>query len=91
VLKDIIASARTGYERDGERGLLKDLYAKQEEYYRAGNYRNCPAKTCNHMGKKQGSIATAGEAYDRHETNVLSSVSQPDLLTLRMSQGTKRW
>jgi len=36
VLKDIIASARAGYERDGERGLLNDLYARQKEYYQAG-------------------------------------------------------
>ena len=36
VLKDIIASARAGYTRGGERGLLKSLYAKQKEYYLAG-------------------------------------------------------
>jgi tetratricopeptide (TPR) repeat protein len=84
VLKDIIASARTGYERDGERGLLKDLYAKQEEYYRAGKLSGTVlAKTCIHMGKKQEVLQLLDEAYDRHETNVLSSVSQPDLLTLR--------
>jgi tetratricopeptide (TPR) repeat protein len=84
VLRDIIASARAGYERDGERGLLNDLYAKQEEYYRAGKLSGTVlAKTCIQMGKKQEALQLLEEAYDRHETNVLSCLSQPDLLTLR--------
>jgi tetratricopeptide (TPR) repeat protein len=83
-LKDIIASARAGYERDGERGLLNDLYAKQEEYYRAGNLSGTVlAKTCIQMGKKQEALQLLEEAYNRHESNVLSCLSQPDLLTLR--------
>jgi len=84
VLKDIIASARAGYERDGERGLLNDLYAKQEEHYRAGKLMGTTlAKTCILMGKKQEALQLLEEAYDRHESNVLSCLSQPDLLTLR--------
>jgi tetratricopeptide (TPR) repeat protein len=83
-LKDIIASARAGYERDGERGLLNDLYAKQEEYYWAGKLSGTVlAKTCIQMGKKQEVLQLLDDAYDRHETNVLSCLSQPDLLTLR--------
>jgi tetratricopeptide (TPR) repeat protein len=84
VLKDIIASARAGYERDGERGLLNDLYAKQKEYYQAGKlWGTVLAKTCILMGKKQEALQLLEEAYDRHESNVLSCLSQPDLLTLR--------
>ena len=84
VLKDIIASARAGYERDGARGLLNDLYAKQEEYYRAGKLMGTTlAKTCILMGKKQEALQLLEEAYDRHESNVISCLSQPDLLTLR--------
>jgi tetratricopeptide (TPR) repeat protein len=84
VLKDIIASARAGYERDGERGLLNDLYARQKEYYQAGKlWGSVLAKTCILMGKKQEALQLLEEAYNRHESNVLSCLSQPDLRTLR--------
>ena len=84
VLNDIIASARAGYERDGERGLLNDLYARQKVYYQAGKLSGSVlAKTCILMGKKQEALQLLEEAYNRHESNVLSCVSQPDLLTLR--------
>ena len=84
VLKDIIESARAGYMRDGERGLLNNLYARQEEYYRAGKLSGTTlAETCILMGKKQEALQLLEGAYDRHESNVLACVSQPDLLTLR--------
>jgi tetratricopeptide (TPR) repeat protein len=84
VLKDIIASARAGNERDGARGLLNDLYARQKEYYQAGKLSGTVlAKTCILMGKKQEALQLLEDAYDRHESSVLSCLSQPDLLTLR--------
>ncbi len=83
-LKDIIASARAGYERDGGRGLLNNLYARQEEYYRAGRLSGIVlAKTCIQMGKRQEALQLLEKAYDRHVSDVLSCLSQPDLLTLR--------
>jgi len=83
-LKDVIASARAGYERDGERGLLNNLYAKQKEYYQAGKLWGTDlAKTCILMGKKQEALQLLEEAYNRHESNVLSCLEQPDLLTLK--------
>ena len=84
VLKSIIASARAGYERDGERGLLSDLYARQKQYYQAGKlWGTVLAKTCILMGKKQEALQLLEEAYNRHESNALSCLEQPDLLTLR--------
>ena len=84
VLKDIVASARAGYERDGERGLLNDLYARQKQYYQAGKLLGTTlARTCILMGKKQDALRFLEEAYDRHETDVLSSLSEPDLLALQ--------
>jgi tetratricopeptide (TPR) repeat protein len=84
VLKGIIASARAGYERDGERGLLNDLYARQKEYYQAGKlWGTVLAKTCILMGRKQEALQLLEEAYNRHESNALSCLEQPDLLTLR--------
>jgi tetratricopeptide (TPR) repeat protein len=83
-LKDIVASARAGYERDGERGLLNHLYARQEQYYRARKLSGIVlAITCIRMGKKQEALQLLDEAYDRHDSDVLSCLSQPDLLTLR--------
>jgi tetratricopeptide (TPR) repeat protein len=83
VLKDIVASARAGYERDGERGLLNDLYVKQKKYYEAGKLLGTMvAETCILMGKKQEALQLLEEAYNRHESYVLACLSQPDLLTL---------
>jgi tetratricopeptide (TPR) repeat protein len=84
VLKDTIAAARAGYERDGERGLLNDLYARQREYYEAGKLSGTMvAETCILMGKKQEALQLLEEAYNRHESHVLACLSEPDLLTLR--------
>jgi hypothetical protein len=60
------------------------VYARQKEYYQAGKLEGTVlAKTCILMGKKQEALQLLEEAYDRHESNVLSCLSQPDLLTLR--------
>lgn len=84
VLKDIIASARKGYERDGGRGLLRDLYAKQREYYAAGKiFGTTLAKTCVLMGRKQEALGLLEEAYRRHESEVFACLAHPDLLTLK--------
>jgi tetratricopeptide (TPR) repeat protein len=84
VLKDIIASARIGYGRDGERGLLRNLYVKQKEYYGKGMLLAMMlAKTCVLMGKKQEALHLLEEAYARHETDVLACLTHPDLLTLK--------
>jgi len=84
VLKDIIATARSGYKRDGGRGLLQALYAKQKEYFLAGKLSGTwLAKTCVLMGRKQEALHLLEVAYARHETEVLSCLSHPDLLSLK--------
>ncbi len=84
VLKDVIAAAQAGYKRDGGPGLLKDLYAKQKEYYVAGKLAGTLlAKTCVLMGRKQEALHLLEVAYARHENEVLSCLSHPDLLTLK--------
>jgi hypothetical protein len=63
---------------------LNNLYAKQKEYYQAGKLWGTDlAKTCILMGKKQEALQLLEEAYSRHESDVISCLSQPDLLTLR--------
>jgi tetratricopeptide (TPR) repeat protein len=84
VLKDIVASARAGYARDGGPGLLHDLYTKQKEYYATGKVPGTTlAKTCVLMGRKQEALGLLEQAYARHESDVLACLSHPDLLTLK--------
>jgi Tfp pilus assembly protein PilF len=84
VLKEVIAAAHSGYQRDGATGLLKSLYAKQKEYYLAGKlYGSSLAKTCVLMGRKQEALQLLEAAYAHHEIDVLSCLSHPDLLTLK--------
>jgi tetratricopeptide (TPR) repeat protein len=84
VLRDVIASAREGYARDGARGLLQNLYAKQKEYYLAGKLTGTLlAKTCVAMGKKQEALRFLEDAYARHEPYFLVCLMDRDLLTLK--------
>jgi Tfp pilus assembly protein PilF len=83
-LKDIIASARAGYGQGGGSGLLRNLYAKEKEYYATGRIEGTTlARTCVLLGKKQEALELLEEAYARHESDVLGCLSQPVLLTLK--------
>jgi tetratricopeptide (TPR) repeat protein len=84
VLRDIVASARAGYARDGGRGLMQELYTKQKQYYAAGKYTGTMlAKTCVLMGKRREALDLLEQAYARHESEVFGCLSHPDLLTLK--------
>jgi len=84
VLRQIIASAQAGYVRDGERGLLNNLYATQRESHLAGKFSPTTlAVTCVMMGKKQEGLQLLEEAYSHHDIFVLSSPINPVLDTLR--------
>jgi len=83
VLRDIVASAREGYERNGGRGLLDSLYLKQKDYYRQGKFMGTLlAKTCVLMGRKQEALDLLEDAYARHEPMVLVCLLDRELLTL---------
>ena len=84
VLRDVIASARAGYTRDGQRGLLKSLYEKQKEYYAAGKLHGAMlAITCVIMGRRQEALHLLEAAYDRHEMDALWCLNAPALLALQ--------
>ena len=84
MLKDMITSARAGYARDGERGLLKNLYIKQKQYYLAGKlWGTILAKTCVMMGRKQEALQLLEEGYAHREWHVLLCLTHLDLLTLK--------
>jgi hypothetical protein len=64
--------------------LLKDLYARQEQYYAAGKLSGALlAKTCVMMGKKQEALQLLETAFARHEMDDLWCLGEPDLLTLK--------
>jgi predicted membrane chloride channel (bestrophin family) len=84
MLKDMITSARAGYARDGARGLLKNLYVKQKQYYLAGKlWGTILAKTCVMMGRKQEALQLLEEDYAHRESHVLYCLAHLDLLTLK--------
>lgn len=84
VLRDIVATARAGYARNGEHGLLHDLYLKQKEHYAAGRLAATTlAETCVLMGKREEAQDLLEEAYAHHEAEVLACLSHPNLLTLK--------
>jgi Tfp pilus assembly protein PilF len=84
VLRDIVRTARTGYARNGEHGLLLGLYVKQKEHYSAGKLAATTlAETCVLMGKKQEALHLLEEAFAHHEPEVLACLSHPNLLTLK--------
>jgi tetratricopeptide (TPR) repeat protein len=84
VLKDIIASARAGYAKSGQSGLLQNLYAKQEQYYAMGKYSpGMLAKTCVALGKRQEALDLLYAAFSRHQADALWCLAEPDLLTLK--------
>jgi len=84
VLKDIVAAAKAGYQRDGGRGLLNALYARQKQYRAAGKIgATVLARTCVLMGKKQEALQLLEEAYANHEPEVLSCLSHPGFLSMK--------
>jgi tetratricopeptide (TPR) repeat protein len=77
-LKEIIASARAGYAREGERGLLKNLYTIEEKYYAEGKTSRIGlALACVRLGKKQEALHLLEEAYEHHDpaTSLASLIS----------------
>ncbi len=90
VLADIVASARAGYAESGSRGLMEHLYAAQKQYFLQGKFdATTLAETCVLMGRRQEALHLLDGAYNRHEANLLSCLSRPDLLTLKDEPGYK--
>jgi hypothetical protein len=84
VLKDVITKSQAGFARDGERGLLRNLYAAQTKYYSAGKIPGMfLARTCLRMGKKEQALQLMEENYARHSAVFLWCFSDPDFLSLK--------
>ena len=84
VLSETVAAAKDGYDRGGSRGLLQALYEKQKFYYAARKIRAVLlAKTCMLMGKRQEALDVMEDAYRHHDFEVLTLLSDPDLIALK--------
>jgi len=88
VLKATTAAARAGFQQDGERGLLQNLYLSQKRFYAE---RKLPgtllAITCAQMGKKDEALNLLGEDYERHDPAFLMMRQNLTLLTLNQEPG----
>lgn len=83
-LAEIVASARHAYQQAGSRGLLQALYVKQKSYYAEGQLRAVLlAKTCLLTGRRQEALDFMEDAYRHHDFEVLTLLSDPDLLSLK--------
>jgi tetratricopeptide (TPR) repeat protein len=83
VQKDIMASARAGYARDGKRGFLQNLYAAQKKYYAEGKFPGTLlALTCVPMGKKHEALQFIEEDYSNHRDSFLVALKDPVLRQL---------
>jgi tetratricopeptide (TPR) repeat protein len=88
VLKDTIASARLGYAKGGERGLLNSLHEAQKKYYVTGKLHGAMlAITCAIMGRSQEALQLLESAYEHHEMDAIWCLSDPELRTMKDEPG----
>ncbi len=83
-LLDTIASAGAGYTQSGRQGLLRALYTKEKHSYTTGqSHAPLLARVCLLMDRRQEALDVMEDAYSRRDIDVLTILSQPDLLALK--------
>jgi tetratricopeptide (TPR) repeat protein len=88
VLTETTAAARAGFHRDGERGLLHDLYIARKKAHTDGKLAGAPvAEICVRLGKKEEALNLIEDDFDHHRAEFLWILSAPDLIALK---GDKR-
>ena len=84
VLNELTATARAGFHRDGERGLLRNLYLARKKLYEDGKTGGTAlAETCVRMGKNDEALQLLQEDFAQHRAEFLWMLTSPDLLTLK--------
>jgi tetratricopeptide (TPR) repeat protein/predicted DNA-binding transcriptional regulator AlpA len=84
VLIETTAAARAGFDRDGERGLLHDLYLDQKELHAKGKISGTLlAETCVRLGRKEEALQLLQDDYDHHRAEFLWTLTDRGLLTLK--------
>jgi tetratricopeptide (TPR) repeat protein len=83
-LIETIASSRAAYKRGGERGLLQEMYTREKQNHLAGrSHAALLARICLLTGRRSEALDVMEDAYRRKDIEVLSFLSQPDLLSLK--------
>jgi hypothetical protein len=78
-----MASAKAGYVRDGERGLLNDLHAKEQQYYQDGKMSGVfLAETCVAMSRRQEALQLLEQAFNQRDPELIGIEFQQDLRSL---------
>jgi hypothetical protein len=83
-LKETTAAARAGFRRDGERGLLRDLYEARKRLYTDGKLAGEElAQTCVRLGKKDEALQLLQDDFAHHRADLLAVLTDPELMTLK--------
>jgi tetratricopeptide (TPR) repeat protein len=87
-LKDIAQTSKAGFNRQGERGLLAALYAKEQQYYTERKVLGVSlARTCLMLGHRQEALYLLEECYTRHEPSTLNCFPDPLFKSLKNEPG----
>ena len=82
VLTEVVAAARSGFHRDGERGLLEEQYGVQRKLYATGQISSeAFAVTCVRMGDRDQALSLLEDGLSHHRDG-LGILTRPDLLAL---------
>ena len=88
VLRTTNAAARAGFRKDGERGLFRELYASQKNFYAQGKLAGTfLAMTCARMGRRREALELLQREYENHSAAFLMLKDNPNLLLLKDEPG----
>ena len=84
VLKETTATARAGFRRDGETGLLHDLYmARKRKYAEAKLAGTAVAEIGLRIGRRDEALRLIYDDFAHHRAEFLWILTDPELLTLK--------
>jgi tetratricopeptide (TPR) repeat protein len=81
--RQLLAAARRGYARSGERGLLQAMHDAARGMPSSYASSTTMAKICILLGRKEEALQVLEEQYSHHDSNVFACLSHPILLTLK--------
>lgn len=84
VLMETTAAARTGFRRDGEPGLLHDLYIARKKEYADARLAGTPvAEIGLRIGRRDEALRLIHDDFAHHRAEFLWILTDPELMTLK--------
>jgi hypothetical protein len=84
VLKETTAAARAGFHRDGESGLLHDLYMARKKKYAEAKLAGTPvAEIGLRIGRRDEALRLIHDDFAHHRAEFLWILTDTDLMTLK--------